>query len=507
MTNDPASALADLRRRLGEWSDLQYALYVLNWDQSTYMPPGGAESRGRQMALLGRLSHEMFTDPAVGRLLDVLEPWAAGQPYEGDDAALVRVTRIKYDRATRIPAPFMAEFLEHTAHIYQAWTSARPANDFAGIRPLLEKTLDLSRRYAAFYPEAEHPADPFIAESDYGMTVATVRPLFAELRAQLAPLAARITTQRLADDSCLHRHYPSAAQLALGEKMARAYGYDFERGRQDLTHHPFATKFGPGDVRITTRIKVDDFGWGLFSTLHEAGHAMYEQGIAPELSYTTLDQGTSSGVHESQSRLWENLVGRSRAFWEHYYPETQAAFPEALGDVDLETFYRAVNRVQRSLIRTEADEVTYNLHVIIRFELECQLLEGTLAVADLPAAWNAAYAEALGVAPPDDRDGVLQDVHWYGGPIGGQFQGYTLGNVLSGQFWAAALAAHPEIPGEIAQGRFATLHGWLRDNIYRHGSKFTAAELVERVTGSPISIAPYMAYLRDKYGELYDLGE
>jgi carboxypeptidase Taq len=260
-----------------------------------------------------------------------------------------------------------------------------------------------------------------------------------------------------------------------------------------------------GDVRITTRVKEDDLSDALFSTLHEAGHALYEQGVCRDYEGTPLAGGTSSGVHESQSRLWENLVGRSRGFWTHFYPELQAAFPTQLGQVPLDKFYRAINKVQRSLIRTDADEVTYNLHVMLRFDFELDLLEGRLAVADLPEAWRARFQSDFGIVPPDDRDGVLQDVHWYAGQVGGVFQGYTLGNILSAQFHAAALRAHPEIPGEIGQGEFRSLYGWLKKNVYELGRKFTAAELVERATGGPLSIVPYIEYLRAKYAEIYQL--
>jgi carboxypeptidase Taq len=282
-------------------------------------------------------------------------------------------------------------------------------------------------------------------------------------------------------------------------------GYDFDRGRQDKTRHPFQTSLSLGDIRITTRVKENDLGDALFSTIHEAGHAMYEQGIRSELEGTPLQHGTSSGVHESQSRLWENIVGRSRGFWEFFYPKLQAAFPSQLGNVPLDVFYRAINKVEPSLIRTDADEVTYNLHVMIRFDLELQLLEGKLAVRDLPEAWRERYQSDLGVSAPDDRDGVLQDVHWFGGQIGGAFQGYTLGNILSAQFFEAATKARPAIPDQIARGEFSTLHGWLKENIYQHGSKFTANEIVKRVTGQPLTIEPYICYLRTKYGELYKL--
>ncbi len=497
--------LQELKTRLMEVSDIRHANALLGWDQSTYMPPGGAPARGRQMAILARLAHEKFTDPAIGRLLDDLRPYEESLPYDSDDASLIRVARREYERDTRVPAAFVAQMNEHIAATYQAWTEARPANDFARLRPALEKTLDMSRRLADFFPGYEHIADPLIDFADYGMKAASVRAVFAQLREQLVPLVQAITAQPPADDSCLRRTYPENQQLAVGEAMIKRFGYDFNRGRQDKTHHPFMTKFSLGDVRITTRFKDDDLGYGLFSTLHEAGHAMYEQGINMAYEASPLGGGTSAGIHESQSRTWENIVGRSLGFWQHFYPDLQKTFPDQLGSVPLETFYRAINKVERSLIRTEADEVTYNLHVMIRFDLELQLLEGALEIRDLPQAWHDRYQADLGITAPDDRDGVLQDVHWYGGLIGGAFQGYTLGNIISGLFYEAALKAHPEIPGEIAQGRFDTLHGWLKTNIYQYGSKFTANELIERVTGGPLRIEPYMAYLRGKYGDLYAL--
>jgi carboxypeptidase Taq len=332
-----------------------------------------------------------------------------------------------------------------------------------------------------------------------------VRVVFAELREQLVPIVKAISARPETDDSPLLQHYPEAQQLAFGLDVIRDYGYDFNRGRQDKTHHPFMTRFAWGDCRITTRVKENDLSDGLFSTLHEAGHAMYEQGTSEAYDGTPLGGGTSAGIHESQSRTWENQVGRSRGFWQHYYPKLQAAFPQQLNSVGEEAFYKAINKVKPSLIRTDADEVTYNLHVMIRFDLELQLLEGTLAIKDLPEAWNARYQSDLGVVAPDDRDGVLQDVHWYGGLIGGAFQGYTLGNLFAAQFFEAALKAHPEIPGEIAQGQFGTLHSWLKENIYQHGSKFTAAELVERVTSGPLRVAPLIAYIKAKYGQIYAL--
>ncbi len=497
--------LQELKTRLLEVNDLNSANALLNWDQTTYMPPGGAAARGRQMATLGRLAHEKFTDPAIGKLLDELRPDEASWPYDSDEASLIRVTRREYERNIKIPAEFMARLNEQQAESYQVWTEARPANDFKRVMPYLEKTLDLSRQLANFFPGYEHIADPLIDFADEGMKVSKIRPLFAELRGQLVPIVQAITSQPVADEACLKQLYPEDQQLAFGREVIKLYGYDFNRGRQDKTHHPFMTKFSLGDVRITTRVQERDLGDALFSTLHEAGHAMYEQGIRMDLEGTPLAGGTSAGVHESQSRTWENLVGRSRNFWTFFYPRLQAAFPAQLKSVSFETFYRAINKVEPSLIRVDADEVTYNLHVMIRFDLETALLEGSLAVRDLAEAWQARYQSDLGVRAPDDRDGVLQDVHWYGGIIGGSFQGYTLGNIISAQFFAAALKAQPHIPDEISAGKFDALRGWLTTNVYQHGSKFTANEIIERATGQSLSIAPYIQYLTTKYGELYAL--
>jgi carboxypeptidase Taq len=502
-SNEPK--VQELLTRLAEVNDLQSAGALLSWDQSTYMPPGGAEARGRQMATLGRLAHEKFTDPAVGKLLDDLRPYEQSLPYDSDAASLIRVTRRDYERATKVPSEFVAQSEAHAAASYQAWALARPENDFPAVQPFLEKTLDLSRQYAEFFPGYEHIADPLIDTSDEGMTTASLRTLFADLRAQLVPIVQAITSQPPADDSCLTQFYPEAKQWAAGLEAIRAFGYDFDRGRQDKTHHPFTTTFSLGDVRITTRVNEHDLRECFFATLHEAGHGMYEQGIDMDLEATPLASGAASGVHESQSRLWENVVGRSRSFCEFFYPRLQATFPDQLGTVSPDAFYRAINKVQRSLIRVEADEVTYNLHIMLRFDFETAMLEGKLPIRDLPEAWRARFQQDLGIVPPDDKDGVMQDVHWYAGRIGGAFQGYTLGNVLGAQFFAAAVKAHPAVPSEIAQGQFGPLRGWLAEHLYRHGRKLTTAELVQRITGGPLSAEPYVRYLRTKFGELYAL--
>ena len=337
------------------------------------------------------------------------------------------------------------------------------------------------------------------------MTTASIRTLFAELSSELVPIVQAICKQPAADDGCLRGSFCEPAQLDFSLSVVKWIGYDFDRGRLDKTLHPFRTRLSAGDVRITTRVYESDVRQALFSTLHEAGHALYEQGVDSALEGTPLGRGASIGVHESQSRLWENVVGRGRSFWQHFYPLLQSAFPDQLSKVPSETFYRAINRVERSLIRTDADGVTYNLHIMMRFGLELELLEGSLRAKDLSEAWRAGMQAYLGIVPPDDRDGCLQDVHLYAGSIGGGFQSYTIGNILSAQFYAAAVKAHPNIPSEIAIGEFSTLHAWLREHFYQHGRKFKPYELVERTTGGRMSVGPYLAYLRAKYGEIYQL--
>lgn len=499
--------LAGLKSRLLEIADLGYAAAVLDWDQATHMPPGGAEARGRQIAVLNRLAHEKSVDPALGRLLDELDRDAGKLAADGDDASLIRVARRDFEKAIRVPGDHVERASALYSASYLTWTRARPANDFAAVAPWLEKNVELSREFAGYFGPWQRITDPMIDNCDAGMTTQSVQALFTALRRELVPIVQAICDQPAADDRCLRGSFNEADQLEFSKAVVKRLGYDFERGRIDKTHHPFCIKFSAGDVRITTRFDDGDIGQALFSTIHEAGHAMYEQGVATALAGTPLGCGTSAGVHESQSRLWENVIGRGRGFWQHFYPALQHAFPDGFGTVQPDTFYRAINKVQRSLIRTDADEVTYNLHVMMRFDLELDLLEGRLAVKDLPEAWRTRIIADLGVTPADDRDGCMQDVHWFSGPIGGVFQGYTIGNILSAQFYAAAVNACPEIPGEIIRGEFATLHRWLVDHIYRHGRKFDPDDLVTRATGKPMTIAPYLAYLRSKFGELYKLPE
>lgn len=499
------SLFQELKTYVTEIKSLEAVLALLNWDQQVYLPNGGMTARSQQLAVLAQLIHEKLTAPIIGKRLDDLQSYQTSLPYDSDNAGLLRATRRLYEKAVKVPPTFKARLSAHLSESYQAWTAARPANDFSAVQPYLEKTLELSREYANFFPGYEHIADPLIDLEEPNMNVTTIRTLFSELRTQLVPIIKKITEQAPINNSCLYQTFPETSQLEFGLHVIRQIGFDFERGRQDKSLHPFTTRFSVGDVRITTRIKENDFGEAFFSTIHEAGHALYSQGFDPLFDLTSLAEVVSAGVSESQSRLWENIVGRSRNFWTHFYPKLQAIFPEQFQDVSLDAFYRAINKVQPSLIRTDADEVTYNLHVIMRFDFELQLLEGKLAARDLPEAWRERFKADFGITPPDDRNGVLQDAHWFDGFIGGQFQGYEIGNILSAQFYDAALKAHPDIPNQIAAGQFDTLHHWLKENIYRHGRKYTPSELIQRVTGTGLSIEPYIRYLRTKYGELYHL--
>lgn len=498
--------LAKFKAMLQELGDLQSNSYLLIWDQSTYMPPGGAEARARLSGLVNRLAQERLVDPTLINLMEELEPYAESLPFDHEDAALVRAARREYERLGKIPPELMRQFSEHSSEAYQQWVLARSENNWKRVEPYLEKTLEYSRRFAELFPEYDHIADPLIARADYGLKAADIRRIFAELRQQLVPLIEAIGQQPQVDTSCLRGHFPKEGQLEFAEEVVRELGYDFNRGRMDLSPHPFTATFSIHDTRITTRVREDDISDCLFSAIHEAGHAMHFQGTDPVYEASPLAFSYSTCIGESQSRTWENLVGRSRAFWNHYYPRLQKYFPEQFKDVPLETFYRAINLVQPSLIRADADEVTYNLHPMIRFELELEMLEGSLAVKDLPDAWRESYRRDLGITPPDDRDGVLQDVHWFAGLIGGMFHGYTLGNVLSAMFYELALEAYPRIPAEMEQGRFDTLLSWLTEHIYRPGGKYTALELTERVTGrGEFDAQPLVRYLRSKYREIYQL--
>jgi carboxypeptidase Taq len=497
--------IASLKTLLAEVADVERAGAVLSWDQEVHMPPGGGAARAEAMATLGRIAHEMATSDEIGRLLEELGPWAEAQDPEGDDAAIVRVARRDFEKNTKIPSQLVAELSRTCSRANEAWKEALRSSDYESFRPHLEAVLDLVRQKADALGWEECRYDALLDLFEPEMKTAQVARVFRDLKTELVPFVRDVLARGdRVDDAILRLEYDEDRQWAFGEEVVRKLGYDFETGRQDRSTHPFTTSFSPSDVRITTRLDRRQFRTMLFGTIHEAGHAMYEQGLPVELDRTPLCRATSLGIHESQSRLWENQVGRGLPFWRHFFPRLQEVFPENLGGVSLEEFHRAINRAEASPVRVEADEVTYNLHVMLRFEIENEMLEGNVDLKDLPDLWNTKMAESLGIVPENDSLGVLQDIHWSWGMIG-YFPTYTLGTLVSAQLWETALEAIPEIPARMEEGDFSPLLEWLRANIHRHGSRYVPAELVKRVTGSDLDAGPFLRYLTTKYGEIYGL--
>ncbi len=497
----------ELEVRLAEISDFQAAAAVLRWDQQVNMPPGGAEARANHLTTLTRTAHERLVSDEIGQLLDDLEPELADADYDSYEASLVRVTRRRYDRERKIPPDLVARLAKARALGHVAWEKARAESDFAIFQPHLAEILDLTIEAAETIGYEDRIYDALLDRFEPEMKTARLETLFGEMKEELVPLVQAITERQATqpvDDSIFQQTFDETKQWDFGLEVITRLGFDFERGRQDHSAHPFTTSFSPGDVRLTTRVYPDQFRSALFGSIHEAGHGMYEQGIDPAFARSLLGEAASLGVHESQSRMWENVVGRSRGFWIYWLPKLKAYFPVELGDVDVEAFYRAVNKVEPSLIRVEADEVTYNLHIFLRFEIENLMLERKVEVGDLPELWNEKIEAYLGVRPPNDAQGVLQDVHWSSGYLG-YFPTYSLGNLLAAQFYNQAVSDRPGIPAQIERGEFGDLLGWMREHIHAVGKTYTPAELVERVTGGPIRTEPFLAYVREKYAELYEL--
>jgi carboxypeptidase Taq len=478
--------------------DLRHAADLIEWDERVYMPDGGVTTHGEMSATLRRLAHEKFTSREVGDAIAAAARAAADDDPDSDAARRVQVTARDYDKATRVPASFVAEHATVVSAAQHAWAQARAAGDFASFKPHLQQVVDLKKRYVTFFPPADHPYDVLLDEFEPGMKTADVRRLFDALRPRQVAMIQSISMRPPVPEEFLHASYAEADLWSFAVDVITAFGFDWTRGRQDKSVHPFATGIGADDVRITTRWVEGQPLSLLFGTMHEAGHALYEQGGSAAHRRTLLEGGTSLGVHESQSRLWENLVGRSRPFWDHFFPRLQARCRAQLGGVTPAQFYGAVNRVRPSLIRVEADEATYNLHVMLRVELELAMIEGTLDIADLPAAWNARMQEYLGLTPPDDSTGVLQDIHWSAG-LFGYFATYTLGNVIAAQLWQRFAEVHPSRDADIGRGEFSNLLAWLRAELHQHGRKFEPQELVQRATGSPVDPEPYLRYLEAKY--------
>ena len=491
-----------LKEILGEAADINKVIDVLDWDQQVNIPPGGNEARGQQMATLGKLAQEKSTSDELGTLLEDLKQEFAGS--DTDDAALIRVAARDYDKNRRVPPAFIAEQAIAHSKAFEAWVEAKDKSDFSIFQPHLEKNLELVRKYVSFFPSADHPYDALLDKFEPGMKTSEVQAIFDGLRPRQVKLIKAITESKQVKDDCLHKSYNEKKLIDLGVEVITEFGYDWKRGRQDKSEHPFETAFSVNDVRITTRFEKDNPMATLFSTFHEAGHAMYEQGVNPAYERTSLAGGTSLAVHESQSRMWENLVGRSLPFWEHLYPKFKKIFPSQLDGVSVKSFYKAINKVEPSFIRVNADEATYNLHIMLRLELEIGMVEGNIAIKDLPEIWNTKMREYLGVTPPNDAKGVLQDIHWSGESIG-YFSTYALGNLVSAQLWEKINKDIRGLDDQIRKGNFSELLGWLRAKVHVHGHKYDPQDLVQRITGSRIAPEPYVRYLTNKYSEIYGL--
>jgi carboxypeptidase Taq len=497
--------LMRFRELLGEISDIGSASSVLGWDQQTYMPPGGAPARAQQMATLDKLSHEMFVSDEFRAALEGAKQETADLDPDSDEARLVKRVARDFDKATKVPSEWVQEFSIETNNSFMSWQASRAEASFAGFAEPLKKIVALRRQYVDFFAPYDHVYDPLLDDYEPGMKTAEVKAVFDELRPQQVELLREIVERGApVDDSPLRQKFPEKKQLAFGLEVIKSLGYDMERGRQDLAPHPFSTGFSRDDVRITTRVEPEFLSEAIFSSMHEAGHAMYNQGVGDFFERTPLSGGTSSAVDESQSRLWENLVGRSRPFWKAFYPRLQKKFSKQFGSVDLEDFYRAINKVEPSFIRTDADEATYNLHVMLRFDIEIALMQGDLEVADLPSAWNDKFNEYLGLTPPDDAKGVLQDIHWSYGDFG-YFPTYSLGNLVASQLWENIATDIPDLEAQIEKADFGDLLAWLREKIHVYGGKYMPTELIKLATGRDLTPEPYLKYLRNKYGEIYKL--
>lgn len=484
--------------------DLIRASAVLGWDQQVNMPPQGAEARADQSSTLDAIAHELSTSDEARKLLEAAETEVSGDDYDSDESSMVRVVRRHFDQRTKFPTEFVVRQSQAISKAYMAWAQARAESNFALFQTNLEEIVSLEQESAGYLGYTDHPYDALLNQYEPGIKTAQVEKLFEELKTGLVPLVHAIAQAEPVDDSFFEaQEYDLSRQWDFTMMLLSDIGYDFQRGRQDKAPHPFTTNFSTQDVRVTTRLLKNRPQSAFFSSLHEGGHALYEQGINPKFYRTALDNGATMGLHESQSRMWENQVGRSESFWRRYYPIMRAFFPEQMRDVSFERFYRGINRVKPDFIRVEADEVTYNLHIFVRFEMEKDLITGALKVADVPDAWNAKYQTYLGVTPPNDAQGCLQDVHWTS--MFGYFPTYTLGNLISAQLYAQAQQDIPGLEDGFARAEFAPLLDWTREKVHRHGAKFTAEELLQRELGQTIQAQPLLDYMKKRYGGIYNL--
>ena len=500
MSAGPA-ALDELKRELAELNNLVGIASLLAWDQQVMMPPGGAAARADQLSTLGHIIHTRATSPELGKLIDAAEPVTAGLDPDCDDARLVAVARYDFEKDVKVPADLRAAITRASSESYPVWVDARLQSDFSCFLPSLEKSLELKRRYIECMAPETEPYDALLDDFEQGMTAATVRPIFARLKEVLIPLVRAAAASGTVEDAPLRRQLPVAGLQQIEQRVLARFGFNTEAWRLDTTVHPFETAIAISDIRLTTRYEVEGLD-SLFSSMHEFGHGLYEHQVAPELASIPLGRGTSLGWHESQSLLWENVIGRGLNFWEHFAPELAGIFPDELGSLAASDVYAMVSKVNPDFIRVEADETTYNLHVILRFELEQEMLSGELPLAELPEAWNQRMHDYLGIEVPEDRLGVLQDVHWSQGSFG-YFPTYALGHLRASQLWQRISSELTELPEEIRRGEFASLREWLRENVHRHGRKLTPAELQDRVLGGAIDPEPFIARLREKLAGIY----
>lgn len=478
---------------------------LIGWDQQTLMPPGAAAGRSSHLAAMNKITHELMTQPAYGELLKGAEEEVAGLPEDSEERCYVRFVRRAYDSATKLPARLVEDYSRATSAAFEAWVGARKDSDFKSFQPSLEKVFELTREKAECLGYPNHPYDAMLDEWEPGILTREVDDVFSSLQPPLTRLVEELSkSDKPLSDRPLRQGFPVDVQRKFSHYLLEAIGFDFNRGRLDDSAHPFCSSSQSGDVRLTDRFGVDQVTMAIFGSLHEGGHGLYEQGSPPKYDGTPLRGGCSLGVHESQSRLWENFVGRSLPFWKAHFPKLSEAFPQQLSGYSADDFYRAVNVVRPSLIRVEADEVTYTLHIILRFELEKALLTGDLKVADLPGAWNEKMQKYLGIQPPDDAHGCLQDIHWSDGLIG-YFPTYSLGNLIAAMLWESAVADMPDLTTRIERGDNASLLTWLRDKIHRHASLYTPKELLQRSLGKALDSRPFMAYLEGKFKPLYGL--
>jgi carboxypeptidase Taq len=497
--------IEELRERTGELSDLSRVSGLLDWDQQTMMPPRGGAGRAEGRATVERIRHDLLVAPETGELLDAAESALNGTDPDSDEARLIAVTRRRREKAVRVPTELSAEIARAASLGQEAWISARANSDFASFVPYLEHNVELLRSYVECFDDYESPYDVLLDDFEPGMKAAQVAELFDQLKAELVPMIATLGEHAdRVDESAIHGTFPVDRQRRLVAEIVRTMGFDSAGWRIDDAVHPFATSFGNRDVRITTRWDESNLVSALYAGMHECGHGLYEAGIADSLQRTPLGHIESLSMHESQSRMWENMVGRGRPFCGVLAPQTAGLFSDAVPNLDADAFYRAVNRVSPSFIRVEADEATYGLHVILRFELEQQLIDGSVAIRDLPEVWNARFKEYLGLDVTDDALGVLQDVHWSFLAIG-YFPTYALGNLIAGQLWERARRDIPDLDDRLAAGQLGDLREWLREHIHRHGSKFSTNELLERVVGGPIEVGPFVSYLKRKLSDVYDV--